>query len=507
MRSPSMPPMIPCAAIEPVLPSRRAWDLHDQQASRSTERIALEAYPAHAVMSAAGFAVARLACAIAPHARHIWVAAGPGNNGGDGLVAARALHAAGRRVSVTWLGDPATAPADALRAWRDAQLAGVQIDHTPPPATSFDLCIDALLGLGNSRPATGTMALSIEAINAQACPVLSIDLPSGLDCNTGQAWGGVAVRATHTLSLLSLKPGLFTGHGRDQSGQVWLCGLVDLPSAVPASAHLVGPASGVRRLHAQHKGSFGDVIVLGGAQGMVGAAWLAACAALTAGAGRVYASRFDASATQETSRPELMWRLADELVRRQVMSTSTVVCGCGGGDALQALLPTVLHHAVRLVLDADALNSVAADQTLRHTLQARQGRGLATILTPHPLEAARLLAISTADIQADRLASARALSELFSCTVLLKGSGTVIAAADRLPAINPTGNARLASPGSGDVLAGWLGGLWSQASDDTPFDLACAAAWQHGAAAEQGPIDQPLRAADLIEHLASPAWR
>ena len=479
--------------------------MHDLGSARALERIALDANPAHVLMTAAGLAVARLACAIAPNARCIWVAAGPGNNGGDGLVAARALHAAGRQVRVTWLGDPANAPADALRAWQDAQQAGVMIEQALPTTAHIDLCIDALLGLGSARPATGAMAQSIDAINALHCPVLSIDVPSGLDCNTGQAWGGVAVRADHTLCLLTLKPGLFTGQGRDHGGRVWLCRLGEQASAVAATAGLVGPPSTASRLHAQHKGSFGDVIVLGGAQGMVGAAWLAASAALTAGAGRVYASRLDASAALDASRPELMWRAASELLHRQALLSSTVVCGCGGADAMRAMLPAVLHHAARLVLDADALNAIAADLHLRHMLQARHSRGLATILTPHPLEAARLLATGSADVQADRLARAHALSELFACTVLLKGSGTVIASPGLVPAINPTGNARLASAGSGDVLAGWLGGLWSQRPNVAPFSLACAAAWQHGAAAEQGHLDRPLRATDLIEHLASSA--
>jgi ADP-dependent NAD(P)H-hydrate dehydratase / NAD(P)H-hydrate epimerase len=187
------------------------------------------------------------------------------------------------------------------------------------------------------------------------------------------------------------------------------------------------------------------------------------------------------------------------------LAHATVVCGCGGGDAVRQTLPRLLSSALRLVLDADALNAVATDASLQTLLQARAGRGLASVLTPHPLEAARLLGMHTAEVQADRLASAQQLALRYQCSVVLKGSGTVVASAGQVPSINPTGNAALASAGTGDVLAGWLGGLWSQqAGTDTGADAAhqaaIAAVWMHGAAAEC-VANGPMRAADLIERM------
>jgi hydroxyethylthiazole kinase-like uncharacterized protein yjeF len=261
------------------------------------------------------------------------------------------------------------------------------------------------------------------------------------------------------------------------------------------------------RAHAQHKGSFGDVLVLGGAPGMGGAALLAARAALTAGAGRTYLARLDGDAQPDPARPELMPRMPDDALQPALLQRATVVAGCGGGQAIAATLPAVLAHAARLVLDADGLNAVASDDGLRRALRVRADRGLPTVLTPHPLEAARLRGCDTAAVQADRLAQAQALADGCQAVVVLKGSGSVIAAPGRTPHINASGNARLGSGGTGDVLAGWLGGLWAQAAGSdattTAFDAACAAVWLHGHAAERGDLRLPLRAADLIDQMAA----
>jgi hydroxyethylthiazole kinase-like uncharacterized protein yjeF len=182
-----------------------------------------------------------------------------------------------------------------------------------------------------------------------------------------------------------------------------------------------------------------------------------------------------------------------------------VVCGCGGGEAVPAALSSVLAHAPRLVLDADALNALAADPALRNLLQARASRSLPTLLTPHPLEAARLLGIAGAQVQQDRLACAQALADQTGATVLLKGSGSVTAAPGELPRVNPTGNAALATAGTGDVLAGWCGGLWAQRPEDRAAQIASAAAWEHGTAADRWPgagHGLPLRADALIEAMA-----
>ena len=481
------------------------WPLHLTAAARAIERAALVTRAPFDLMAGAGLAVARLALALAPHAARMHVFAGPGNNGGDGLVAARHLKLAGKTVSVSLIGDAARLPADAARAWREAVACGLDIEPwrgAPPP---HDLAIDALLGIGGTRAPDGAVAQAVASMNASALPVVAVDVPTGLHADTGALLGESAVRATATLSLLTLKPGCFTGHGRDHAGAVWLAclGVQD----AHASAWLTGPPSRAARAHATHKGSYGDVAVIGGAPGMVGAAWLAARAALAAGAGRVYCSLLDdAAAGHDPLRPELMSRPLWWLSPPSALAQTTVACGCGGGDAVRAALPPLLAHAARLVLDADALNAVAADPSLMRLLKARSARERATLLTPHPLEAARLLGVSAAEVQHDRLAAACELSARTGATVLLKGSGSVIAAPGSVPWINPTGSAALASAGTGDVLAGWAAGLWAQQPGATALAISRAAAWAHGHAADghaAAAAGAPLRAADLIERLAA----
>ena len=490
--------------------SPTTWALHGTARSRQIEQQAGSALPPHTLMRRAGVALARLALALAPHSRTVWIAAGPGNNGGDGLEAAITLLHAGKDVHVTLVGDAAALPADARDAHARAVAAGVRVGtQIAPPLEAQDLALDALLGLGASRAPHGLIAQLIEQLNTLPCPVLAVDLPSGLDAGSGQTLGEICVRAAHTLSLLTLKPGLVTGHGRDHAGEIWFDDLGAGGHATPPDAWLTGAdeaaAARPRRGHAQHKGSFGDVAVVGGATGMTGAALLAARAAHAAGAGRVFVGLLDdAHLALDITRPELMFRKAWWHSPPEVIAATTVVCGCGGGDAVRAAAPKLLSLAPRLVLDADALNAIAADASLQTLLEARAGRGHATVLTPHPLEAARLCKTSTAQVQADRVASAQALAERFACTVLLKGSGSVIAAPGRVPHINPTGNASLATAGTGDVLAGWLGGLWAQGADgggaQRAFAVAVAAAHAHGAAADDAG-QTPLRAADLIERL------
>jgi hydroxyethylthiazole kinase-like uncharacterized protein yjeF len=320
-------------------------------------------------------------------------------------------------------------------------------------------------------------------------PVLAVDVPSGLHADTG---AGLAVRATHTLALLTLKPGLFTAGGRDAAGQVWFDDL-EVPAGPEAlRAVLAGPPQAQPRLHASHKGSYGDVAVIGGAPGMAGAALLAASAALHAGAGRVYLAPLDpAAARLAPGLPELMLRDWSSLP----LPSLAVACGCGGGTAVADVLPQVLPQAASLVLDADALNVVAAQADLQALLRARSRRSLPTVLTPHPLEAARLLGTSTPAVQADRLAAAQALAARYACVVVLKGSGTVIAAPGQPPAINPTGSARLATGGTGDVLAGWIAALLAHGLP--AFEAAQAAVFRHGQLADRWPAGEPLVAGAL----------
>jgi ADP-dependent NAD(P)H-hydrate dehydratase / NAD(P)H-hydrate epimerase len=485
-----------------------AWPLHGAANTRAWEsRLAATLAP-HSLMARAGWAIARCALAVAPHAQTIWVAAGGGNNGGDGLEAACHLHRAGKRVVVSLLGDPAKLPADAANAWAQLQKAGIKLLSNNAQAPAADLVIDALLGIGTQHARVLNPALRqvIQFINAQPAPVLAIDLPSGLNTDTGTVVDD-AVRATHTLSLLTLKPGLFTAQGRDHAGTVWFDSLQCDLTELTADAQLLGPNASLpwraARAHASHKGLFGDVYVIGGAPGMVGAVVLAARASLLGGAGRVFVSPLDESApAYSLSTPELMFRHT-LWQQRDALTHTTVVAGCGGGDAMLPAMPPLLACAPRLVLDADALNAIAEDTALWQQLEQRSRRGLATVLTPHPLEAARLLKLpNAAAVQADRLQHAQALALRLACTVVLKGSGTVIASPGGLVHINPTGNARLASAGTGDVLAGWIAGRWSARSQATSHEVACCAVWEHGAAAMQGSQNLPLPATKLIDALA-----
>ncbi|WP_431261413.1 NAD(P)H-hydrate dehydratase [Roseateles chitinivorans] len=349
--------------------------------------------------------------------------------------------------------------------------------------------------------------------------VLAVDVPSGLDVRTGRALGADVVRAHHTLTFLTLKTGLFTGEGRALAGRVWfddlgtsvddLCGDREPNDDSNSPALLFGAGRiaqwqrAFARSASSHKGRNGDVVVLGGAPTMRGAAWLAATSALAAGAGRVYAALPDDDGQPWPARPELMhWDAARWSASPDTWRDIVAVCGCGGGTAIASALSTVLHGATRVVLDADALNLVAADETLQHALRRRAAHGWPTILTPHPLEAARLLGLpSAADVQADRLDAATQLARRFSATVVLKGSGSVVVTPERRPSINGTGSSALATAGTGDVLAGWIGGLWAQSPGIAPHDLACTATAWHGAAAEGHA--GPRLAADLIDAMAA----
>jgi hydroxyethylthiazole kinase-like uncharacterized protein yjeF len=273
-----------------------------------------------------------------------------------------------------------------------------------------------------------------------------------------------------------------------------------LPEALTESptAWLAGAPAVLTRAHASHKGSYGDVAVVGGASGMTGAALLAASAALHGGAGRVFVGLLGEQAmTVDCCQPELMFRA----VASMDFAALTVVCGCGGGDAVTQVLAKVLSCAKALVLDADALNAIAQDSQLQTLLTTRARRQANTVLTPHPLEAARLLGCSAAQVQQDRLGAARQLAQRFDCTVVLKGSGSIISTPGQLPFINPTGNARLATGGTGDVLAGLVGA--SLARGTKAFNAACHAVYRHGLAADQWPSQQSLVASALTRQLSA----
>ena len=447
---------------------------------RAIEHAAMAALPPGSLMQRAGAAAATWALELITEVLPVLVLAGPGNNGGDALEAAANLRDAGVDVTVLHMAGSTPSPETAAALAR-CQMDGVAfVDAIPEQA--WALVVDGLFGIGLTR------AIAV-VLPPFTCPVLALDVPSGLDADTGTLVAG-AVRATHTITFIGDKPGLHTGDGRDVAGIVRVASLDIDPALLPVpEAMLVTGASFganlAQRRANSHKGMFGDVAIVGGADGMAGAAILAARAALFSGAGRVFVAALDTRLSLDAMHPEIMFRAAAGFA----MDGRTLVVGPGMGDGARKLLAKAIASDAPLVLDADALNMLAAEPGLQEAVRTRTRRA---ILTPHPLEAARLLGVTAKVVQADRLAAARELAARCGAVVVLKGSGTVIAQPDGQVAINPTGNAGLATGGSGDVLSGLTGTLLAQGWDAWP--AALGAVWIHGAAADRlveqgaGPI-------------------
>ncbi|MCL2524255.1 MAG: NAD(P)H-hydrate dehydratase [Betaproteobacteria bacterium] len=441
------------------------------------------------LMRRAGTAAADWAGELAlPGGLPVLVVAGPGNNGGDALVAARLLRERFFAVTVVFAGDTARLPADAATAWQDFTAAGGSTVEVIPERQRWALVIDGLFGIGLGRPPEGRHAALIEAINHIAerdrCPVLALDCPSGLDAERGAA-PGVVVRATHTLTFIAGKPGLLTADGPDYCGQIRLARLdLDPPAELPPDGRCITPATFAEHLlprqRNSHKGNFGSVGVVGGAPSMVGAAFLAARAALKLGAGRVYAGLIDPQAPDfDPLQPELMLRRPQALLQTPL---TALACGPGLGISLEAseLVETAIALDLPLLLDADALNLVGSEENLQQALAKRR---LPALLTPHPGEAGRLLEIGADEVQADRLAAAREIARRYRCHVALKGCGTVVATVDGQWWINDSGNSGMATAGMGDVLSGLVLALLGQGWPPVPALLA--GVHLHGAAADR----------------------
>ncbi|QID19753.1 NAD(P)H-hydrate dehydratase [Nitrogeniibacter mangrovi] len=412
------------------------------------------------------------------------IACGPGNNGGDGFVMARHFMQAGREVVVAFASNPDQLPVDAHKAytaWTDA--GGQTLSDLPaPPPGGWALVVDALFGIGLRRPIEGRYADWIRSLNALPGPRMSIDVPSGLCADTGRVLG-IAFEATHTVTFIALKPGQLTLDGPDHCGEIVLKRLdLDANGQLPAQGWEVCTKLFMHALHPRklntHKGNFGDAVIVGGAPGMCGAALLAGRAALRVGAGRVFVGLLDdRGPAVDQVQPELMIRRAEHALADG--NAIAIGPGLGRDAAASALLERALHSSATLVLDADALNLLGSDPRLAQ--QARE-REAPMVLTPHPGEAARLLGISTDEIQADRLKSALALARHFDSHVVLKGCGSFIARPDGQWRINRTGNPGMASAGMGDVLTGLLGGLLAQGLNMD--DAVAAGVHLHGAAAD-----------------------
>ncbi len=458
---------------------------------RAIEQAAFAVLPSFTLMQRAAQAVANTALTLVGtdvQDKQILILAGPGNNGGDALEASALLSQQGLKVSVLMLGEVTSLPADARTAYEHAKQASVCFLSLQKAIAKPDwnLVIDGLFGIGLQRTLDGAARQLVETFNARRLPVLAIDIPSGLNADTGSVVGqqGVALYATHTLTFIGNKPGLYTMAGRDYSGMILLddlnieSALFSEPAAelnTPALFHSVAQS----RPHASHKGSYGDVAIIGGASGMAGAVILAARMASYAGAGRVFAGFIDHSPSYDSMHPELMCRAADQID----LTRGAIVIGPGLGTARHAhdVLAATISSNRPLVIDADGLNILAQEPGLTQKLIKRQA---ATLLTPHPLEAARLLNCTSEEIQSDRLHAATMLAAKLQAVVILKGSGSVIADPDGKLVINPTGNPALATAGSGDVLAGLCGALLAR-SQDVVWETALAAVWLHGEAADR----------------------
>lgn len=466
------------------------------------------------LMQKAGLATAELAMKIgADKHAPVLILAGPGNNGGDAYEAGYQLSRLGCKVVFVFCGKIENYAQDALAALQRARAAGLEFakldELLNAPQQSWSLIIDGLFGIGLKRSPEAGIAKLIEFVNQlsieKSIPVLAIDVPSGLNADTGQATSqdSAVIQASHTISFIANKSGLHTGSGKDYAGQVSINTLDIAEDFFPECHSYLNQRTSLLpllkpRKQNSHKGSFSDIVVLGGAKGMAGAAILAARAAQFAGAGRIYCSMLAGAPAYDSLHPEIMFRKTGEIS----LAGTTVVIGPGLGTSnlAHALLSKAILTAQALVIDADALNLIAVDSKLRVLLH---NRNTPCIITPHPLEAARLLNKSVADIQNNRLFAARELARQFNAVVILKGSGSIICDPDGKLFINTTGNPALASGGTGDVLAGVAGALLAQLGNS--MDAARMAAWVHGHAADElvirglGPIG--LSASELLPEI------
>lgn len=447
---------------------------------RRIEQAAGETTPP--LMDRAGAAAAELAARLIDESRKdVLILAGPGNNGGDARIVAALLQERFFRVTVA--SDP-----------------GELVDKP------WGLLVDGLFGIGLSRNIEGGQGKLVEYANRQRCPVLALDIASGIHSDTGRVMG-CAVRATHTVTFIAYKPGLLTLDGPDYCGSVSVATLglgpesLVAPGAWLADPHLFSGAMKPRPRNF-HKGMAGSVAILGGASGMTGAAILAGRASLHLGAGLVYLGLLDSHAPGlDGAAPELMLRHADDALGQDL---DAIVIGPGLGDSERAetLVAAVLASDIPCVLDADALNLLSQNADLAAACVRRRA---VTLLTPHPGEAARLLDASTAVVQSDRVQAARAISEKFHADVVLKGNGSVLAAADGHWFINTSGNSGMATAGMGDVLSGILGALLVQRY--TGESALVLGVHLHGAAADElvscgvGPVG--LTASEVIRSARS----
>jgi len=479
-----------------------AWPLVTAAEMRALDRFTIETLgvPGDLLMELAGAAVAREAERLRTGDAPVWVACGAGNNGGDGLVAARHLHLRGVPVRVWPVVEPSGLRGDVAANWKRAQEAGVAIAPARGRPEAGGLLVDAIFGTGLARAVEGAPAAAIRRIRElqPRCRVLAVDLPSGVDADTGQPRGD-AVAADVTLTLGLPKLGLALEPGRSLAGRVCVAriGIADPPTGAATHAELWTRAAAARRLpvrpRAGHKGSFGHVLVIAGSEGKTGAAALAALGAARVGAGLVtIACPESTNRTLEAAHTEVMTapvpelamhafgRASEKAVLELAAARDVAALGPGVGRAeeTRAFVRDVARALAQpLVLDADGLVAFA------DALAELRLRSAPTVLTPHPGEAALLLGCTPADVNADRPAAARRLAAETGACVVLKGAATVVADRSGTIAVNPTGGPVLATGGTGDVLTGVIAGLLAQGVPAR--DAAVLGAFLHGAAADR----------------------
>jgi len=433
-----------------------------------------------------------------PDAAELTVLAGAGNNGADGYLVAAHARRAGWSATVYTLSPTDRLTGDAAAAYAEAKAAGVECQPWADGVALRGVLVDALLGTGLAREVKGAYANAIAAINASGLGVLAVDIPSGLNADTGHAMG-TAVRAHLTVTFIALKLGLFTGEAPTLVGSLVFADLgadSSIMAQVTPEARLLDRQRlplPKPRVATAHKGQFGRVLVVGGERGTGGAAIMAAESALRTGAGMVsLATRGVHLAPALTRLPEVMTAAVDSANQLPALmkAASVLVVGPGMGTAAwgRSLLSVAASREIAQVWDADALNLLS--------------EGLVTlpsgaVITPHPGEAARLLGLSTGDVQKDRPSAARALARKFNCVCVLKGAGSLVASPDGRLALCDRGHPAMATAGLGDVLSGVIGALLAQHM--LAFDAACLGVWLHASAGEQeGARGRGLAAVDLI---------
>lgn len=445
-------------------------NLYTAEQTRAIDRYAIEqlGIPGIVLMKRAGRTLLNALLTQWPQPQKITIYCGAGNNGGDGYIVAGLAAEQGIDVEVITLVGADKIVGDAGLARQFAEQHGVVINAFREQMPTCGVIVDALLGTGYDGKLRPNFAAAIEQINASGLPVIAADIPSGVEADTGEV-SSVAVKAQFTASFMAAKQGLFTGAGMVHAGIVGMDDLgvpLEVREQFNANACLLNWEELAAKLPTRsldaHKGHSGHVLVVGGEVGFGGAPLLSADAALHAGAGLVsLATRADHVSASLARRPEVMVRAVnsnDDFTPLLAQATVIVVGpGLGQGEWGSALLRVAIASGKPLVLDADALNLLAQQPDLLDLA------GPERVLTPHPGEAARLLGITVAEVENDRITAARQLAQQFHSIVLLKGPGTVLAAPEQQRVvICPYGNPGMAVGGMGDVLAGVLGGLMAQ---------------------------------------------